>query len=83
VVRRPSNFEILDTTLDVELVANFGRLADRVAKVEPRLKGMMVAIKAAVGAAKGMRVRDVLHAARLSHPARPGPQGKPRKRKKK
>lgn len=71
-VRRATNLEILEAQLDPATVRNFGRLADRVAEVAPRLKEKMTAAKAVVAAVEGKRVADLLSAA--------GPKQSPRRR---
>jgi hypothetical protein len=60
-----TNFDILEAELDEETVENFGRLADRVAEVNPGLKRKMQTMKLSLSAVKGKQVRQVLRAAKL------------------
>jgi hypothetical protein len=62
---------MLDATVDAETVANFGRLADRVGFVAPRLKNRLAMMKAALGAVEGVRVRELLATAKLLRPRQP------------
>lgn len=70
-VRHATNLEMLDATVDAETVANFGRLADRVGFVAPRLKNRLAMMKAALGAVEGVRVRELLATAKLLRPGQP------------
>lgn len=64
-VLAPTNLDILDAKIDEETVENFGRLADRVAEVNPDLEKKMQTMKRSLYAVQGMHVREVLRAARL------------------
>jgi hypothetical protein len=64
-VRKGENFEVLEAEIDAETVANFGRLADKVARFSPRLKEQMKAFRTSLEAVRGMRVRELLRAARV------------------
>lgn len=61
----PTNFDILEAELDEETIENFGRLADRVAEVNPALKRKMRTMKLSLSAVKGKQIRDVLRVAEL------------------
>jgi hypothetical protein len=63
-VRKGDNFEVLEAEVDAETVANFGRLAERVARFSPRLREQMKVFRASVEAVRGMKVRELLSAAR-------------------
>jgi hypothetical protein len=69
-VRKPTNLDILESELDPATSSNFGRLADRVAKLTPRLKPKMTALKVALEAVEGMRIQELLATAH--------PTGKPK-----
>jgi hypothetical protein len=58
--RHRSNLDILEAELDPETVANFSRLADRVAEVSPPLRTRLLVLKEAITAAEGRRIRDLL-----------------------
>jgi hypothetical protein len=64
-VLAPTNFDILEAELDEKTVENFGRLADRVAEVNPDLKRKMRTMKRSLSAVKGKQVRQVLRVAEL------------------
>jgi hypothetical protein len=67
-ISQRTNADILDAELDPETVANLGRLTDRIAKVAPRLRGQLRALKASIAAVEGMRVRELLEAGRMQAP---------------
>lgn len=71
-VRRGTNLDILDAELDAETVKNFGDLADRVAKVRPRLKDKMFLMKAAIAAVEGAKVSSLLRRGKLEEPGAGG-----------
>ncbi len=64
-IRLRTNADILDAELDAETVANLGRLADRIGKVKRRLRPQLRAMKTALVAVEGMKVRELLEAGRL------------------
>ena len=73
-IQHRTNADILDAELDPETVANLGRLTDRIGKVAPRLRPQLRAMKASVAAVEGMRVREVLEAAKLKAPPKRRPR---------
>jgi hypothetical protein len=63
-VRHRTSLDILEAEVDPQTVANFARLTERVEKAAPRLRPQVRAFRAAVEAVQGMRVQDLLKAAR-------------------
>jgi hypothetical protein len=59
-IQHRSNFDILEAELDPETVANFSRLADRVAEASPPLRSRLLTLKESITALEGHRIRDLL-----------------------
>jgi hypothetical protein len=71
-VRHATNLDVLDATVDADTVAQFGRLADHIGDVAPRLNSKMAMMKSAVATVEGSRVRDLLATASVPGQQRRG-----------
>lgn len=70
LVEQRTNADLLDAELDAATVASFGHLADRLGKVEPKLRPQFAAMKASIRAVEGSTVRELLATGQLRQPTR-------------